>query len=98
MVSATRRWKTRLRMRKLQVKELGIDGFKFYPGNPTGPWRMDAQEIAYPYFEKCQELGIKNLSFHKGLPIPGRSPEGKPKYYYWMPDDIPAVPPKIFPT
>ena len=24
-----------------QVRELGIDGFKFYPGNPTGPWRMD---------------------------------------------------------
>jgi predicted TIM-barrel fold metal-dependent hydrolase len=74
-----------------QVAELGIDGFKFYPGNPTGPWRMDDQKIAYPYFEKCQELGIKNLSFHKGLPIPGRSPEGKPKYYYWMPDDIPVA-------
>jgi hypothetical protein len=74
-----------------QVAELGIDGFKFYPGNPTGPWRMDDQKIAYPYFEKCQELGIKNLSFHKGLPIPGRSPEGKPRYYYWMPDDIPVA-------
>jgi predicted TIM-barrel fold metal-dependent hydrolase len=74
-----------------QVKELSIDGFKFYPGNPTGPWRMDDQEIAYPYFEKCQELGIKNLSFHKGLPIPGRSPEGKPKYWYWMVDDIPTA-------
>ena len=74
-----------------QVAEFGIDGFKFYPGNPAGPWRMDDKEIAYPYFEKCQELGIKNLSFHKGLPIPGRSPEGKPKYYYWMPDDIPAA-------
>jgi predicted TIM-barrel fold metal-dependent hydrolase len=74
-----------------QVEELGIDGFKFYPGNPTGPWRMDDEKIAYPYFEKCQELGIKNLSFHKGLPIPGRSPEGKPKHYYWMPDDIPVA-------
>jgi predicted TIM-barrel fold metal-dependent hydrolase len=74
-----------------QVKELGIDGFKFYPGNPTGPWRMDDEKIAYPYFEKAQELGIKNLSFHKGLPIPGRAPEGKSKYYYWMPDDIPQA-------
>ena len=74
-----------------QVKELGIDGLKFYPGNPMAPWRMDDEKIAYPYFEKCQELGIRHLSFHKGLPIPGRSPEGKPKHYYWMTDDIPPA-------
>jgi len=74
-----------------QVKELGIDGFKFYSGNPTGPWRLDDEKIAYPYYEKCLELGIKNLSFHKGLPLPGRSPEGKPKDYYWLPDDIPPA-------
>ncbi|MBT8443195.1 MAG: amidohydrolase [Gammaproteobacteria bacterium] len=79
-----------------QVKELGIDAVKFYPGNPTGPWRLDDEEIAYPYFEKCQELGMKNLSFHKGLPLPGKVPEGKPKGYYWMPDDIPTVA-KAFP-
>jgi predicted TIM-barrel fold metal-dependent hydrolase len=79
-----------------QVKELGIDGVKFYSGNPTGPWRADDEEIAFPYFEKCQELGMKNLSFHKGLPLPGRSPEGKPKNWYWLPDDIaPAA--KAFP-
>ena len=74
-----------------QAKELGIDGFKFYPGNPTGPWRMNDEKIAYPFFEKCQELGVKNLSFHKGLPIPGRSPADKPKHYYWLPDDIPQA-------
>ena len=74
-----------------QVKELGIDGFKFYPGNPTAPWRADDEKIAYPYFEKCQELGLRNLSFHKGLPIPGRSPADKPKNYYWIPDDIPQA-------
>jgi predicted TIM-barrel fold metal-dependent hydrolase len=39
---------------------------------------------------------MKNLSFHKGLPLPGRSPEGKPKGYYWRPDDIPAAA-KAFP-
>jgi len=74
-----------------QVKELGIDAMKFYSGNPTGPWRLDDEKVAYPYFEKCQELGIKNLSFHKGLPMPGKVPDGKPKGYYWMPDDIPQV-------
>lgn len=76
---------------EFQVTELGIDAMKFYPGNPTGPWRLDDEKIAYPYFEKCQELGIKNLSFHKGLPMPGKVPPGKPKGYYWMPDDIPQV-------
>lgn len=74
-----------------QVKELGVDAMKFYAGNPTGPWRLDDEKIAYPYFEKCQELGIKNLSFHKGLPLPGKTPPGKPKGYYWMPDDIPQA-------
>ncbi len=74
-----------------QVKELGIDAMKFYPGNPTGPWRLDDQQVAYPYFEKCLELGIRNLSFHKGLPIPGKAPADKPKHYYWMPDDIPQA-------
>jgi len=73
---------------EFQVNELGIDAVKFYPGNPTGPWRLDDEAIAFPYFEKCQELGMKNLSFHKGLPLPGRSPEGKPKNWYWLPDDI----------
>ncbi|MDH3977844.1 MAG: amidohydrolase [Gammaproteobacteria bacterium] len=76
---------------EFQVNELGVDAMKFYAGNPTGPYRLDDQEIAYPYFAKCQELGIKNLSFHKGLPLPGKTPPGKPKGYYWMPDDIPQA-------
>ncbi|MFQ5634854.1 MAG: amidohydrolase family protein [Gammaproteobacteria bacterium] len=74
-----------------QVKELRVDGMKFYPGNPTGPWRLDDEKIAYPYFEKCRELGIRNLSFHKGLPLPGKVPAGKPRGYFWMPDDIPRA-------
>ena len=81
---------------EMQVKELGVDGMKFYPGNPTGPWRLDDEKVAFPYFEKCQELGIKNLSFHKGLPLPGKVPPGKPKGYYWLPDDIPTAA-KAFP-
>ena len=49
---------------------------------------MDDEEIAYPFLEKSRELGIRNLSLHKGLPLPGRSPEGKPKHWYWLPDDV----------
>ncbi|MEC9374820.1 MAG: amidohydrolase family protein [Pseudomonadota bacterium] len=57
---------------QMQAEEFKVDGFKCYTGNPTGPWRMDDEAIAFPFFEKCQELGIKNISFHKGLPLPGR--------------------------
>ena len=74
-----------------QVKELGIDGWKCYPGNPAAPWRMDDEAVAYPFFEKAQEMGIRNISVHKGLPIPGRAPEGKPKFWYWLPDDVPQA-------
>jgi predicted TIM-barrel fold metal-dependent hydrolase len=55
-----------------QVNELKIDGWKCYTGNPTGPWLMDDREVAYPFFEKSLELGIRNISLHKGLPLPGR--------------------------
>lgn len=55
-----------------QVNELGIDGWKCYTGNPTGAWRLDDTEVAYPFFEKSLELGIRNISIHKGLPLPGR--------------------------
>lgn len=55
-----------------QVNELGIEGWKCYTGNPTGPWRLDDEKVAYPFFEKSLELGIRNISIHKGLPLPGR--------------------------
>jgi hypothetical protein len=71
-----------------QVEELGIDGWKFYTGNPIAPWRLDDEKIAYPFLEKSLELGIQNISLHKGLPIPGKVPPDKPKGYYWMPDDV----------
>jgi predicted TIM-barrel fold metal-dependent hydrolase len=65
-----------------QVNELGIDGWKCYTGNPTGAWRLDDPEVAYPFFEKSLELGITNISIHKGLPLPGRFEQ------YFMVDDI----------
>jgi predicted TIM-barrel fold metal-dependent hydrolase len=65
-----------------QVNELKIDGWKCYTGNPTGAWRMDDKEVAYPFFEKSLELGIKNISLHKGLPLPGRFEK------FFKPDDI----------
>ncbi len=54
-----------------QVKELKIDAWKMYTGAELGEksWFMDDEKVAYPFWEKTKELGIKNLCFHKGLPL-----------------------------
>jgi predicted TIM-barrel fold metal-dependent hydrolase len=78
------------------AESLKVDGWKCYTGNPVSPWRMDDEKVAYPFFEKARELGIRNISVHKGLPLPGPGPKGKPKYYYWTPEDV-LVAAKDFP-
>jgi predicted TIM-barrel fold metal-dependent hydrolase len=52
-----------------QVHELGARSFKFYNGHIDDSWRCDDREVAYPLYEKAQELGVKVLQFHKGLPF-----------------------------
>ena len=47
---------------EVQVNEYGAKAFKFYNvrydyGEPF-PWRMDDPKIAFPIYEKAQELGI----------------------------------------
>jgi uncharacterized protein len=56
-----------------QVKEFGAKAFKFYNvrydyGTPF-PWRMDDPKVAFPVFEKAQELGVKLIGVHKGVPL-----------------------------
>ena len=53
-----------------QVGEFGAKAFKFYNvrydyGSPF-PWRMDDPQIAFPIFEKAQELGVNLIGVHKG--------------------------------
>jgi predicted TIM-barrel fold metal-dependent hydrolase len=51
-----------------QVREAGVKGFKWY----TAEWRGESRGWAandpavFPCYEKCLELGIKNMHFHKG--------------------------------
>ncbi len=51
-----------------QVQECGMKGFKWY----TAEWRGASRGWAandpavFPCYEKCIELGIKNMHFHKG--------------------------------
>jgi uncharacterized protein len=56
-----------------QVGEFGAKAFKFYNvrydyGSPF-PWRMDDPKIAFPVFEKAQELGVNLIGVHKGVPL-----------------------------
>jgi len=56
-----------------QVGEFGAKAFKFYNvrydyGRPF-PWRMDDPRVAFPVFEKAQELGVNLIGVHKGVPL-----------------------------
>ena len=58
---------------EIQVGEFGAKAFKFYNtrydyGQPI-PWRMDDPRIAFPVFEKAQELGVNLIGVHKGVPL-----------------------------
>ena len=65
--------KKALDLMEVQVKEFGAKAFKFYNvrydyGQPF-PWRMDDPRVAFPVFEKAQELGIDLIGVHKGVPL-----------------------------
>jgi hypothetical protein len=51
----------------------GILGVKLYPvdmiDGKMKTWRMSDEKLAYPVFEKCQQLGIKNIAIHKAIPL-----------------------------
>ena len=56
-----------------QVEEYGAKAFKFYnvryeDGGPV-PWRMDDPKVAFPVFERLQELGVNLVGVHKGVPL-----------------------------
>jgi predicted TIM-barrel fold metal-dependent hydrolase len=53
-----------------QVVEWGAKSFKFYQAHRKGlSWRVDDPKLAYPLWEKCLELGINTVQFHKGVPF-----------------------------
>jgi uncharacterized protein len=61
-----------------QVKTLKIDAWKMYTGAELGGkfWRADDEKMVYPFWEKTQKLGVKNLCFHKGLPLSAFNEKG----------------------
>jgi uncharacterized protein len=52
-----------------QITELGARSIKFYNGHVDGGWRCDDRELAYPLYERCLELGVDVVQFHKGFPF-----------------------------
>ena len=53
-----------------QKDEWNARSFKFYQSQLNGSfWRVDDRHIAYPLWEKCLELGVTSVQFHKGLPF-----------------------------
>lgn len=52
-----------------QIRELGATSIKFYNAHVPESWRCDDQKLAYPIYQKCRDLGVNVLQFHKGLPF-----------------------------
>lgn len=52
-----------------QIKQLGAKSIKFYNGHVPHGWRCDDEKVAYPMYERCRDLGVSVLQFHKGLPF-----------------------------
>jgi predicted TIM-barrel fold metal-dependent hydrolase len=58
-----------------QVETLnGVRGLKLYPNSwdeeqHVVDWFMDDPEIAFPVFERAQQLGIKVIAVHKAVPL-----------------------------
>ena len=53
------------------VEDYQISGLKLYTfdSTPQRGWWFDDVKLAYPIWEKCRELGIKNVGCHKGIPF-----------------------------
>jgi len=60
-----------------EVKSYGIDSWKWYchtdPGKSGNGFRMDDEKMAYPFYEKSKELGLKVFSAHKGFASQSRT-------------------------
>jgi predicted TIM-barrel fold metal-dependent hydrolase len=66
-----------------QVVEWGAKSMKFYQTQGKSlHWRADDPKIAYPLYEKCLELGVTSVQFHKGQPF------GRQRLEFLMPNDL----------
>jgi hypothetical protein len=52
-----------------QHAEWGACSYKFYQTQYDRSWRADDEKLAYPLYERCLKLGVKNVQLHKGIPF-----------------------------
>ncbi|MDT8320723.1 MAG: amidohydrolase family protein [Xanthomonadales bacterium] len=66
-------WPERAERDLVEHLEAGCDGIKFYPARyengRTHYWRMDDEQLAFPFFERILEAGVQNVAVHKALPL-----------------------------
>ena len=68
-----------------QRNELGAVSFKFYNAHIDAPWSCDDPDIAYPLYDKCREVGVNVIQFHKGIPF------GTDNLEWGRPNDLQAA-------
>ena len=60
-----------------EVKTYGIDSWKWYchtdPGRSGNGFRLDDEKMAYPFYERSKQLGLKVFSVHKGYASQSRT-------------------------
>lgn len=56
---------------EMYVEKYKISGLKLYTfdATPKRGWWMDDEKVAYPLWERCRKLGLKNIGCHKGFPF-----------------------------
>jgi len=56
---------------RMYVEKYKISGLKLYTFDSTKKkgWWFDDEKLAYPMWEECRKLGIKNIGCHKGIPF-----------------------------
>jgi predicted TIM-barrel fold metal-dependent hydrolase len=65
---------------EFEAKTYKHASWKLYPhttprGSNGQPWWLDDEKVAYPFYQKARELGIKVISVHKGFPATGQHAE-----------------------
>ncbi len=56
---------------QMYVEKYKISGLKLYTfdATPKRGWWLDDEKLAYPIWERCRKLGLKNIGCHKGFPF-----------------------------
>ena len=56
---------------QMYVGKYKIAGLKLYTFDSTKKkgWWFDDEKLAYPIWEQCRKLGVKNIGCHKGIPF-----------------------------